>query len=83
MNFPAEVGPGVGQGGGLGLGLGLGLVGPPLRILEPGVHPGDFIFEYPLLRLVLGAPSRLTRLHLGRMPLEISLEGGRRPYFPH
>ena len=75
MNLPAEVGPGVGQGGDLGLGL----VGPPLRILELGLHPGHLLFEYPLLRLVLGAPPRLKGLHLDRMPLDISLEGGRRP----
>ena len=75
MNLQAEVGPGVGQGGGLGLGLG----GPTLRILELGLHPGHLLFEYPLLRFILGAPRRLKRLYLGHMPLDISLEGGRRP----
>ena len=75
MNLPAEVGPGVGQG----VGLGLGFTGPPLRTLELGLQIGEFTRGL----LVLGAPPRLTILHLGRMPLHKSLDGGRRPQPPH
>ena len=51
----------------------------PARTLELGLKLGEFTRGL----LVLGAPPRLTILHLDRMPLHVSLEGDRRPQLPH
>jgi hypothetical protein len=77
-NLSAEVASRLGKRLGQGADLGLGLVGPSQSAVKLALKIG----EVPRGLGILGAPPGLTRRLLEWMPLEMCLDGGRRPRLP-